>query len=340
MNARSVVWAALLTLLLGIVALASVGVGNVVIAPRDVFASLAIGVGFGPDLQPPEMLQRIVMDLRLPRALLALLVGAGLSLVGALLQTVTRNDLADPFLFGLSSGAAAGAVAVISITGDALGRWTLPAAAFAGGMIAVACVLLVVRRSQGAGPERLVLAGLAVSFLFSALTHYLVFAGDQRAAHSVLFWSLGGLGLARWDNLPIAMTGFAVLFAYGVQRRHALDALLAGDATAHSLGVNPTRVRTESFIVCAFATSTFVALAGVIGFVGLMVPHLARALGGALHSGVLLSCALLGALLLLASDVVSRTLLAPQELPVGLVTASIGALFVSGMRWRRPARDR
>ena len=339
MSGRSVVWAASLTLLLGVLALASVVVGNVVIAPRDVLASLAIGLGLAPDTQVPAMLQRIVVDLRLPRALLALLVGAGLSLVGALLQTVTRNDLADPFLFGLSSGAAAGAVAVISITGDLLGRWTLPAAAFAGGMIAVACVLLLARRSQGAGPERMVLAGLAVSFLFSALTHYLVFAGDQRAAHSLLFWSLGGLGLARWDNLPIAMIGFTVLFVYGMKRRHALDALLAGDATAHSLGVNPTRVRTETFVVAAFATSTFVALAGVIGFVGLMVPHLARALGGALHSGALPFCALLGALLLLASDVVSRTLLAPQELPVGIVTASIGALFVIGMLWRRPVRD-
>ena len=135
------------------------------------------------------------------------------------------------------------------------------------------------------------------------------------------------------------MIGFTVLFVYGMKRRHALDALLAGDATAHSLGVNPTRVRTETFVVAAFATSTFVALAGVIGFVGLMVPHLARALGGALHSGALPFCALLGALLLLASDVVSRTLLAPQELPVGIVTASIGALFVIGMLWRRPVRD-
>ncbi len=338
MNARAVGLVASFTLLLGMLALASVVVGNVTIPPRDVLASLAIGVGLAPESQPAAMLQRIVMDLRLPRVLLALLVGAGLSLVGALLQTVTRNDLADPFLFGLSSGAAAGAVAVISITGDVLGRWTLPTAAFGGGMVAVASVLSVARRSQGAGPERLVLAGLAVSFLFSALTHYLVFAGDQRAAHSVLFWSLGGLGLARWDNLPIAMLGFSVLCIYAAKRRHALDALLAGDATAHSLGVNPTRVRTESFVVAAFATSTFVALAGVIGFVGLMVPHLARALGGALHGAALLYCALLGALLLLASDLISRTLLAPQELPVGIVTASIGALFVIRMLWRRPVR--
>ena len=328
-----------LALLLGALALASVAVGSAEITPREVWASIVAGLGPSTDVQPPAALQRIVLDLRLPRALLALMVGAGLALVGVLLQTVTRNDLADPFLFGLSSGAAAGAVAVISITGDLLGRWTLPAAAFAGGMLAAASVLLVAARSRGAGPERMVLAGLAVSFLFSALTHYLVFAGDQRAAHSVLFWSLGGLGLARWDNLPIALTGLAALVGYGLARRHALDALLAGDDTAHSLGVNPRRVRTETFVVAAFATAGFVALAGVIGFVGLMVPHLARALGGPLHGGAMLFSALLGALLLVASDIASRTLLAPQELPVGIVTASIGALFLIGMLWRGPGRD-
>lgn len=332
-------WACALALLLAGLALVSVAVGSVEIAPHDVWASIRAGVGVSTPETPSLAVQSIVRELRLPRALLALLVGAGLALVGVLLQTVTRNDLADPFLFGLSSGAAAGAVAVIVVIGDLLGRWTLPAAAFAGGMLAAASVLVLVARARGAGPEHMVLAGLAVSFLFSALTHFMVFAGDQRAAHSVLFWSLGGLGLARWDNVPIAFAGLAALIAYGIARRHALDALLAGDDTAHSLGIDPRSVRTEAFVTCAFATASFVALAGVIGFVGLMVPHLARAMTGALHGGVMLFSALLGALLLVASDIACRTLLAPQELPVGIVTASIGAIFVIGMLWRRPARD-
>lgn len=332
-------WAFALALLLAGLALVSVALGSVEIAPRDVWASIRVGLGVPTPRAPSLAVQSIVLDLRLPRALLALLVGAGLALVGVLLQTVTRNDLADPFLFGLSSGAAAGAVAVIVVIGDLLGRWTLPGAAFAGGMLAAASVLVLVARARGAGPEHMVLAGLAVSFLFSALTHFLVFAGDQRAAHSVLFWSLGGLGLARWDNLPIAFAGLAALIAYGGARRHALDALLAGDDTAHSLGIDPRRVRNEVFVTCAFATASFVALAGVIGFVGLMVPHLARAMTGSLHGGVMLFSALLGALLLVASDIACRTLLAPQELPVGIVTASIGAIFVIGMLWRQPARD-
>ena len=158
----------------------------------------------GPGTEP---ISRIVFDLRLPRALLAVLVGAGLGMVGVVLQTLTRNDLADPFLFGLSSGAAAGAVVVITVTGNVLGFWTLPAAAFSGGLIASLIVLGLFGRLARQGASRMVLAGLAVSFLFLSLTYYLIFAGDQRAAHSVLFWTLGGLGLANWDVLPIAAAG-------------------------------------------------------------------------------------------------------------------------------------
>lgn len=277
----------------------------------------------------------IVVDLRLPRVLLAVLVGASLAMAGALLQTATRNDLADPFLFGLSSGAAAGAVAVISLTGERFGIWTLPLASFAGGLVAAAGVLLVAQRSAGQGAERIVLAGLAMSFLFGALTHVLVFAGDQRAAHSVLFWSLGGLGLARWDNLPLALAGSGALALFVTLRHRALDALLAGDEVAHSLGVAPQRLRTQVLIITALTTACCVALAGVIGFVGLMVPHLMRRSAGLLHATLVPACALLGAVLLLGSDLLARILMAPQELPVGIVTASIGAAFVIGLLWRR-----
>ena len=277
----------------------------------------------------------IVVDLRLPRVLLAVLVGASLAMAGALLQTATRNDLADPFLFGLSSGAAAGAVAVISLTGERFGIWTLPLASFAGGLVAAAGVLLLAQRSAGQGAERIVLAGLAMSFLFGALTHVLVFAGDQRAAHSVLFWSLGGLGLARWDNLPLALAGFGALALFVTLRHRALDALLAGDEVAHGLGVAPQRLRRQILIITALATACCVALAGVIGFVGLMVPHLMRRSAGLLHATLVPACALLGAVLLLGSDLLARVLMAPQELPVGIVTASIGAAFVIGLLWRR-----
>lgn len=291
----------------------------------DAFGTLFAGVEQEGD---PHPLTRIILDLRLPRAILALMVGAGLGIVGCLLQTVTRNDLADPFLFGLSSGAAAGAVFVITVTGDVLGIWTLPIAAFTGGLLASAIVLMLVSHLRAQGPARLILAGLAVSFLFIALTNYMVFAGDQRAAHSVLFWTLGGLGLARWELLPIAFVGLLVIFIYAQVQHRKFDALLAGDDTAATLGVDVIAIRRTTFLICAFATAAFVSITGVIGFVGLMVPHLARGLVGPLHKQLVILTAILGAGLLIVSDIAARTILIPQELPIGIVTTSVGAVFV------------
>ena len=271
---------------------------------------------------------RIVLDLRLPRALLATIIGAGLGMVGCVLQTLTRNDLADPFLFGLSSGAAAGAVIVITVTGNIFGFWTLPAAAFIGGLVSSVIVLGLFGKLAKQSPSQMVLAGLAVSFLFLSLTYFLIFAGDQRAAHSVLFWTLGGLGLANWKVLPIALTGLMAIFAFAITTHRSLDALLAGDETAVTLGVNVKLYRQVAFLICAFATASFVALSGVIGFVGLMVPHLARGLVGPLHGGLLITSAVIGSVLLLLSDIAARTLMAPQELPIGALTTSIGAIFV------------
>ncbi|PRD50299.1 FecCD family ABC transporter permease [Phyllobacterium myrsinacearum] len=317
-------------------ALVSIAYGATVIPLSDVLRAVAHAAGLS-DTAVNGPVGKIIVDLRLPRVILAICVGAGLGIIGALLQTVTRNDLADPFLFGLSNGAAAGAVSVITVIGDRFGIWTLPIAAFSGGMLAAIVVLMLVRRVQGQGPERLILAGLAVSFLFAALTNYMVFAGDQRAAHSVMFWTLGGLGLARWENLPLALAGLAAVLIYALYNDRNLDALLAGENTAESLGIRVTRLRNTVFIVCAFSTAIFVSVAGVIGFVGLMIPHIARRFSGQLHAGLIVTCALLGALLILLSDLAARLLLAPQELPIGIVTSSIGAFFVVTILLRKRA---
>ncbi|MEM6489320.1 MAG: iron ABC transporter permease [Pseudomonadota bacterium] len=334
--ARRVALVAGLGALLAGAFLASVALGATWLAFSDVLAILLGRLGGALGLHAPEgPITRIVLELRAPRALLAAIVGAGLAVVGMLLQSATRNDLADPFLFGLSSGAAAGAVFVITVSGDVLGIWTLPVAAFVGGLASAATVLLLVTRTGLGGPERLILAGLAVSFLFAALTNFLVFSGDQRAAHSVVFWSLGGLGLARWDNLGFAAVGLAAILATAWGLRHALDALLAGDDAAASLGVSPPATRVAVFVAAAFATASFVALSGVIGFVGLMVPHLGRALVGPLHGPLTLACAAIGAVLMLLGDIAARTLLAPQELPLGIVIGAVGALFVVALVTRR-----
>ncbi|MGA1834185.1 FecCD family ABC transporter permease [Rhizobium wenxiniae] len=306
---------------------ASVAYGSTIIPLQQVIESLGKAIGWYPG-EASTPIDRIIVDLRLPRALLAIFVGAGLGVVGLLLQTVTRNDLADPFLFGLSAGAAAGAVAVITRIGDRLGVFTLPIAAFVGGMCATLVVLFLIRRAQGYGPERLVLAGLAVSFLFTALTNYLVFSGDQRAAHSILFWTLGGLGLANWQNLWVGVAGTALVIVYTLLRHRHLDALLGGEQTAESLGISVRNLHRATFLMASFSTALLVSVAGVIGFIGLMIPHLARAVAGPLHARLALTCSVLGAGLLLASDLFARTVLPVQELPVGVITSSIGALFV------------
>ena len=285
--------------------------------------------------QDMSMTSRILLDLRLPRTLLAIIAGTGLAIVGALLQTATRNDLADPFLFGLSSGASAGAVLVITRLGDTFGIWSLPIAAFSGGVVSAVAVIVLFAMQRKRGNDNIVLCGLAISFLFGALTSFLIYSGDQRAASSILFWTMGGLGLARWDNLPFALLGVAVVVVLSFKRYRALDTLLVGDQTIHSLGMNVHRLRSEIFICCAFCTAAIVAITGVVGFIGLMVPHLIRPFSGMTHKRALPLVALWGAVMMSLGDVLSRTLLAPQELPVGIITAAVGGVFVLYLVWKK-----
>ncbi len=323
--------------LLLVLCTASVTQGSAALPWPEVLGAMA--GPFASSLGWPEassVVSSIVIDLRIPRMLLAALVGAGLAVVGALLQTTTRNDLADPYLFGLSSGASAGAVAAITLSGEFLGLWTLPVSSLLGGLLAAGMVLIILQKMGNSQPEKIILAGLASSFLFSAATNYMVFSGDQRAAQSVLFWNLGGLGTARWDNLWLALLGLFLLWGFALMRHRYLDALLSGDDIAHTLGARPERLRAWTFGFCAVATGCFVALTGVIGFIGLMVPHLVRSVFGPLHLRLVSVCALFGATLLVASDLVSRTLLAPQELPVGIITGGLGGLFVLRLLLSKP----
>lgn len=326
---RFVLWTALASVVLCGMMIASLQWGSVELSWRQVLS--ALGLASAP---VAEIVKTIVIDLRLPRVLLAALTGAGLAIVGLLLQTTTRNELADPFLFGLSSGASAGAVLMITRFGDVLGPLTLPGSAFVGGILSALAVMILFRVNQLRRAEQLIICGLAVSFLFSALTSYLVFSGDQRAAGSLLFWSLGGLGLARWDNLFIPLLSLVLLSGFTLCRWRALDALLAGEQTACSLGVEVERLRSETFLCCALATALLVSITGVIGFVGLMVPYLARRAVGVRHRMAVPMCGLLGAILLTGGDILSRSLIANQELPIGIITAGLGGAFIVGLLMR------
>ena len=284
----------------------------------------------------PEMVEQtwskgreaIVWEIRFPRAILAMMVGAGLALVGASLQAVTRNPLADPHLLGISSGGAFGAILALLHTGLFLGLLTVPLLAFVGALGATAIVLGVSRFADATSADRLVLAGVAVSFIIMASANILIFLGDPRATHTVVFWMLGGLGLAQWSQLIYPLVILLLCGAWLIGKSKVLNAMTVGDETASTLGIPVARFRLVVFIVGALITGVMVAFSGIIGFVGLMVPHVVRMLVGGDYRRVLPGSALVGAVFLLWADIVARTIMAPEDMPIGIVTGLVGGVFV------------
>lgn len=277
--------------------------------------------------------ENIIWTVRLPRTLLAAMVGSSLAVVGASLQSVTRNSLADPHLLGVSSGAALGAVIALLHTGMIFGGVTVPIFSFVGALFATILVLSVANFSSAHNASRLVLAGVAVSFILSALGSLSIFMGDHRSSHTVIFWMLGGLGLAQWDHLWFPLFSLVLGSSYLIYQARYLNAMTLGDESAATLGVPVARFRLEVITVCALLTGAAVAFSGIIGFIGLMVPHAARFFVGGDHRKVLPLCALLGAIFLVAADVVSRVLIPPEDMPIGIITGLVGgSAFVLIMR--------
>ncbi|OXT00838.1 ABC transporter permease [Notoacmeibacter marinus] len=277
----------------------------------------------------------IIWQIRVPRAALAMLVGAGLAMVGASLQAVTRNALADPHLLGISSGGAFGAIVALLHTGLFLGTITVPLLAFLGALGATLVVLGVTRLAAAGSADRLVLAGVAVSFIVMALANMLIFLGDPKATHTVVFWMLGGLGLAEWSHLLWPLAALMLCGAWLWGRAGDLNVMTAGDETAITLGLAAQRFRLEVFVAGALITGVMVAFSGVIGFVGLMVPHIVRMIVGGDYRKVLPVCALFGAILLLWADIAARTIMAPEDMPVGIVTGLVGGVFFIWLLRRR-----
>lgn len=292
--------------------------------------------------EPSNMTERIVMELRLPRILLAFVAGAGLSLAGSVLQTVTRNPLADPYLFGISSGASFGAVVMLTLfsgTGllantdifsgsgsfSGLLWFSLPLGAFVGASLSVLIVLALSGLGLSSQVERMLLSGVATSFMFGALTSLLLYFASPQATASVLFWSLGSFAKASWALLclPLLVVSVSLLIILGLKRQ--IMALQAGDETAHTLGVNVPRLRLNMLLLCSLITAVLVASCGGIGFVGLMIPHTVRLLFPGRQPIVL--TALVGGLFMVWIDVIARCILGNQELPVGIITAAIGSVF-------------
>ncbi|MEM7652251.1 MAG: iron ABC transporter permease [Pseudomonadota bacterium] len=271
--------------------------------------------------------ESIVWEIRFPRALLAMMVGAGLAIVGASLQAVTRNPLADPHLLGISSGGAFGAILALLHTGLFIGLLTVPLLAFIGALGATAIVLGVSRFTDATSADRLVLAGVAVSFIIMAGANVLIFLGDPRATHTVVFWMLGGLGLAQWNQLVYPLVVLICCALWLFSQATVLNAMTIGDETASTLGIPVARFRLSVFVVGALITGVMVAFSGIIGFVGLMIPHIVRMLVGGDYLRVLPFSALIGAVFLLWADIAARTVMAPEDMPIGIVTGLVGGIF-------------
>jgi len=327
-----------LTLLL-IALLAGVAIGETAISPHVVLQVLANKLwAAGYVLDPID--EGVVWNYRLTRALVAGACGAGLATCGVILQSLLRNPLADPYLLGISAGASTGAV-LIALIGVGGGLISLSAGAFVGAMAAFALVILLARASgSSSGTGQIILAGIAGSQLFNALTAFLITkSASSEQARGIMFWLLGNLSGVRWPSVwlavPVAVAGLAVCLWH----RRALDAFTFGTDSAASLGIPVRRVQVVLVGCAAVVTAVMVSIVGSIGFVGLVIPHAVRLMLGTGHSRLLPASALGGALFLIAADVLSRTLIKGQVIPVGVVTALVGApVFALILIGRRNAR--
>lgn len=274
----------------------------------------------------------IIFSVRLPRMLLAIFIGSALATAGALMQGLFRNPLADPGLIGVSSGAALAAIATIALGNSLFATWTrvfgiyaLPVAAFTGAIVTMYLLLMIATRRGQVSVEALLLTGIAVAALASSLSGLIAYVSDDRELRDLTLWSMGSLSGASWPKV-IAVTPFAVALLLIVpQLTRALNGFLLGEAEAYHLGINTEKAKKVIVVATAAAVGAAVAVAGLIGFVGLVVPHIVRMLVGPDHATLLPASALLGAVLVVSGDIVARTVIMPAELPLGLVMSAFGA---------------
>ncbi|MED7668938.1 iron ABC transporter permease [Pseudomonas moraviensis subsp. stanleyae] len=331
--------ALLVLLTLSVALIGGVAIGETSIEPSVVLQVLANKLwGGGYVLDPID--EGIVWNYRLTRALVAAACGAGLATCGVILQSLLRNPLADPYLLGISAGASTGAV-MVALLGVGAGAISLSVGAFAGAVTAFVLVILLARVSGSAsGTGQIILAGIAGSQLFNALTAFLITrSASSEQARGIMFWLLGNLGGVRWPSVwlavPVAVLGLVVCLWH----RRALDAFTFGADSAASLGIPVRRVQILLIGCAALVTAVMVSIVGSIGFVGLVIPHAARLLLGTGHARLLPASALGGAVFLIAADVLSRTLIKGQVIPVGVITALVGApVFALILVGRRSAR--
>jgi len=322
-----------LTFLLGLVILFSMMVGSVRVEPKRSL-SILFQSFLGLTGRESEMERTIILSLRFPRALLAGLVGAGLSVSGAIFQALLRNPLADPYILGVSSGSAVGAIVAILLGLSGL-SFGLPLASFAGALLTIFVVFHFGKQEGRIHPNILLLAGVITGSFLSAIIMFFLSISQKEELHTIIFWLMGDFGFANPHAvgviLPYILAGFLILYS---KSRH-LNLILSGEESAMQLGVNVERLKILSYLSASMITAASVSLCGLIGFVGLIIPHSVRLLFGPDHRLLLPASALIGASFLVACDTLARTILAPVELPVGVITATFGGPFFIYLLRRR-----
>ena len=276
-----------------------------------------------------SMTDTIITDIRLPRLIYSVLTGIGLSLVGLLMQTVTRNALADPYVLGVSSGASTGAVFAIIMGGlPFLGQYNTPIFAALGAALSIILVLLCVGKSNS--PVKLILIGMGMTGVFSALTMMIIYGAKHEAqVRSAMFWLLGSFAGIQWGDLPLTAIIVTLFMLYIYTFNQDLDVLLLGNHEAAQMGLSVKQLQLSIVVISSIVIATLVSKVGVVGFIGLIIPHLARIIGGPKHKHTLLFSALIGSIVMIWSDVLSRALYSPEEIPIGVLTSLLGApLFI------------
>jgi len=322
---KVIIVSTLLSSLLILVILFSVTVGSVKVRPSRSITILLQSI-LGLKGGGTETEQAIILSLRFPRALLAGLVGAGLSVSGAIFQALLKNPLADPYILGVSSGAAVGAIVAI-LMGLSTLSLGLPLASFMGALLTILAVFYFGRQEGKIHPNTLLLAGVIIGSFLSALIMFFISVSQKEELHTIIFWLMGDFSFSNYQTIRIIFPYILLSFLFLYSRARQLNLILSGEENALQLGVNVENLRLISYLSASLLTAASVSVCGLIGFVGLIVPHSVRLIFGPDHRLLIPCSALVGASFLIASDTFARTLLAPIELPVGVITAAFGGPF-------------
>lgn len=334
-RARGVTLSVVLAVALFAGVVLSAMVGQLAISPTEVIGSVLRAAGMPNDWAPTDpIIESTLWVVRFPRLVMGLVVGAALAVAGAVMQAIFGNPLAEPGVVGVSSGAALGAAAAITLGLSAFGGWTVAALAFAGGLLAVLLVYFVSRASGRTEVVTLLLTGIAINAFAGAGLALLMFAGDTSSREQIVFWQLGSMNGSRWQEVGIVAVVTLVGLAAAVFAARRYDLLALGERAASHLGVNVEVLRVASIVLVALLTGAAVAFVGIVAFVGLVVPHIIRMAIGPAHRPLIIASAIGGGVLMIYADVIARTLISGADLPIGMLTSLVGGPFFFYLLYR------